>query len=99
VINIDGHYKIEGLLLAGLDQQWDDMHDHCSPASSPLEISGPGANRRVHNPLEIATGQRISEDNLGQPRPIELSVAQYLRAESIDDGSQRRGPWLDYFTG
>jgi hypothetical protein len=53
----------------------------------------------VHNPLEIATGQRISEDNLGQPRPIELSVAQYLRAESIADGSQRRGPWLDYFTG
>ena len=72
------------------------MHYHCGPAGGPLELSSPGPNRRVHNPLEIATRQRIGEDDLGQPRPI---VAQYLRAKSIDDGSKRRGPWLDYVTG
>jgi hypothetical protein len=87
MINIDGDHKIEVLLLACLDQQRDDMHDDCSGARSPLELRGPGPNRRVHNSLEIATRKRISKDNLGQSRPIESPVAEYLRSKSIDDGS------------
>ena len=87
MINVDRDHKIEVLLLARLDQQWDDMHHDCSGAGSPLELCGPGPNRWVHNSLQIATRERISEDNLGQPRPIESPVAEYLRTKSIDDGS------------
>lgn len=87
MININRDHKIEVFLLAGLDQQWDDMHHDCSGAGSPLEFCGPAPNRRVHNSLQIPTRKRISEDNLGQSRPIESPVAEYLRAKSIDDGS------------
>jgi hypothetical protein len=87
MINLDRDHKIEVLLLTGLDEQWDDMHHDRSGAGSPLELCGPGPNRRVHNSLEIATRERISEDNLGQSRPIESPVAEYLHAKSIDDGS------------
>src|SRR5687767_14803713 len=87
MINVDRDHKIEVLLLTGLDQQWDDMHDDRSGAGRTLELCGPGPNRRVHNSLEIATRERISEDNLGQSRPIESPVAEYLHAKSIDDGS------------
>jgi hypothetical protein len=74
MINLDRDHKIEVLLLTGLDEQWDDMHHDRSGAGSPLELCGPGPNRRVHNSLEIATRERISEDNLGQSRTMAASA-------------------------
>ena len=66
MISIDGDNKIEVLLLAGLDQQRNDVHHNCCIAGSALQLGGPSLNGRVHNSLQIATRQRISEDNLGQ---------------------------------
>ena len=89
MIDIDRDYQIEVFLLSGLDQQWDDMHHDSSGAGSPLELGGPGPNRRVHNSLEIPTRQRISKDNLGQPRPVESPVAEYIGTKAVDDRSER----------
>ena len=49
---------------------------------SPFELGGPGPNRRVHNSLEIATRERIGEDDLAQPRPVESPVGEHLRHQN-----------------
>jgi hypothetical protein len=55
MISVDGDNKIEVLLLAGLDQQRNDVHHNCGIAGSALQLGGPSPNGRVHNSLEIAT--------------------------------------------
>jgi hypothetical protein len=99
MISVDGHDKIEFLLLAGLDQQWNDVHHNCGSAGSAFELGGPSPNGRVHNLLEIATRQRISEDNLGKPCSVELPVLDYIRTKTVDDRGKRRSARLDYLTG
>jgi hypothetical protein len=95
MINIDCHHKIEVPLLAGLDQQGDDMnHDRGRPGS-PLELSGPRPNRRVHNPLEIATRECIGKDNLSQTRPVESSLGNDLLTKAVDDRSKCWSSRLD----
>jgi hypothetical protein len=99
MINIDCHYNIEVPLLAGLDQQGDDMDNDRHRPSSPFELGGPGPNRGVHNPLEIPTRGRIGKDNLGQTRPVESSLGNHLLTKTVDDRSKRWRARLDYLTG
>jgi hypothetical protein len=96
MINVDGHYKIEVPLLAGLDQQRDDMdHDRRRPGGA-FELGGSGSYRGVHNPLEIATRWRIGKDNLGQTRPVESPVGNYLLTKTVDYRGKRWSAGLDY---
>jgi hypothetical protein len=99
MINIDRYHKIEVALLAGLDQQRDDMHHDCIRPGSPFELGGPDPNRRVHNSLEIATRERIGKHELGQTRPVQSSLGNHLLTKTVDDRSKRWGAWLDYLTG
>ena len=99
MIGVDGDNKIEVLLLAGLDQQRNDVHNNCGIAGSALQLGGPSPNGRVHNSLQIATRQRISEDNLGKPCSVELSVLDYIHTKTLDDRGQRWGARFDHLTG
>ena len=99
MINIDCHHKIEVPLLASLDQQGDDMNHNRGRPGCPFELGGPGPNRRVHNPLEIATRERIGKDNLAQTRPIESALGNHLLTKAIDDRSKCWSARLDYLAG
>jgi hypothetical protein len=99
MVSVHGDDKIEVFVLAGLDQQRDHVHHSCRVAGSPFELGGPSPDGRMHNSLEITTCERISEDNLGEPRPVELPVSEYLRTKTVDDRGKRWGAWLDYLAG
>jgi len=71
------------------------VHHDCSVAGSPFQLCGPSPNGRVHNSLEIITRERISEDNLSEPRPIKLPVSYYLRTKAADDRGERWSARLD----
>jgi hypothetical protein len=94
MINIDSDHKIEGLLLAGLDQQGNHMDDYCRRTGGLLQLRGAGADCRMHNPLEISARHRISKNDLRKTRAIEPAVGKDLRAESLDD---RGKPWSARF--
>ena len=49
--------------------------------------------------LEITTCERIMEDNLGETRPVELPLLEYLRTKTIDDRGKRWSAWLDDLAG
>ena len=98
LINIDSYDDIEVLLVTGLDQQWDDMNHDGSRTGCPLQLGGPGTYGRVHDQLEVSARERISEDNLGKPRPIELPIAEYLWTEPPNDPGERRGARFDHLT-
>jgi len=89
MISIYGDHNIEVLVLTRLDQQWDHVHHDCRVAGSPFQLGRPSPDGRVHNSLKITTCERISEDNLGEPRPVELSVSEYLRTKTVDDRGKR----------
>ena len=99
MISIDRDNEIEVLVLAGLDQQRDHVHHDCSTAGSPLQLGGPSPNGRVHNSLQIATRERISEDNLGKPCSVQVPVFEYLHAKTVDDRGKRWSARLNYLTG
>jgi hypothetical protein len=99
IISVHGDDNIEVLMLAGLDQQWDHVHHDCRVAGSLLQLGGSSPYGRVHNSLEITARVRISEDDLGKPRPVDLSVSEYLRTKAVDDRSKRRSAWLDHLAG
>jgi len=99
MINFDCDDKIKVLVLAGLDQQWDHVHHDCCVADSPFQLGGPSPDGRVHDSLEITTREGISEDNLGEPGPVELPVTDYLGTKAVDDRGKRRSAWLDYSAG
>jgi hypothetical protein len=99
MINFDCDDKIKVLVLAGLDQQWDHVHHDCCVADSPFQLGGPSPDGRVHDSLEITTREGISEDNLGEPGPVELPVTDYLGTKAVDDRGKRRSAWLDYRAG
>ena len=98
MIGIDSDYNIEVLLLTGLDQQRDDVDHNCSGSRSTFQLGGACPYGWVHDLLEILACQRITEDDLGKPRPIELSVAYYQRAEAVNDRGKPRGTGLDNFS-
>jgi hypothetical protein len=95
MINIDGDDKVEIPLLAGLDQQGNDMDNNCSRTSSLLQFQGSRPDGRMHDLLQISARDRISKDDLGKACPIEPAVDEHLRAKSIDNGRQARSSWLD----
>jgi hypothetical protein len=97
MISIDSDHNVEVLLLTGLDQQRDDVNHDCCRTRGTFQLGGPGPYGWVHDLLEISACQRISEDDLGQPRPVELPVDDYLRAEALDDRGEPWGTRLDYF--
>jgi hypothetical protein len=99
MISIYGDHNIEVLVLASLDQQWDHVHHDCRFAGSPFQLGRPSPDGRVHNSLKITTCQRISEDNLGEPRPVEFPAFQYLCTKTVDDCGTRWSAWLDYLAG
>ena len=99
MIRVHGDHKIEFLVLAGLDQQRDHVHYDCRIASIAFELSGPSSDGRVHNSLEITTCERISEDNLREPRPVELPVFEYLCTKTVDDRGKCWSAWLDDLAG
>jgi hypothetical protein len=90
MININSNHKIEILLLARFDQQGNHMDDDCRSTSATLQLRGSGADRRMHNPLEISARRRIGKNDLRETRAVEPTVGKDLRAESLDD---RREPW------
>jgi hypothetical protein len=95
MINIDSDDKIEVLLLAGLDEQGNDMNNNCSRTSGLLQFQGSRPDCRMHNPLQISASHRISKDDLGKACSIEPAVDEHLRAESIENCRQSRSFWLD----
>jgi hypothetical protein len=96
MISIDSDDDIELLLPTGLDQQRNNVN-HGGGTRGLFQLGGPCPYRRVHDLLEISACQRIAEDDLGQPRPVELPVGDYLRAETLDDCGERWATRLDYF--
>ena len=74
MVSVHRDDKIEVLVLAGLDQQRDNVNDHRGVACSPFQLGGSGPNGRVHDSLEIPTGDRVGEDDLGKPCAVELAV-------------------------
>ena len=99
MISVHGDDNIEVLMLAGLDQQWDHVHHDCRVAGSSFQLGGPSPYGRVHNSLEITACVRISEDDLGKPRPVDLPVSKHLRTKTVDDRGKRWSAWLDYLAG
>ena len=99
MISVHGDHNIEVLVLAGLDQQRDHVHHDRRVAGSSFQLGGPSPDRRVHNSLEITSCVRISEDNLGKLRPVDLPVSEYPRTKAVDDRSKRRCARLDHFAG
>jgi hypothetical protein len=95
MINIDSDDKIKIPLLAGLDQQGNDMDNDCSGTSGLLQFQGSRPDCRVHDPLQISARDRISKDDLGKAGPIEPTVDEHLSAESIENCRQARSSWLD----
>jgi len=95
MINIDRDDNIEVLLLAGLDQQGNDMNNNCSRTSGLLQFQGSRPDCRMHNPLQISARDRVSKDDLGKACSIEPAVDEHLRAESIENRRQARSSWLD----
>ena len=88
MINIDSDDKIEVLLLAGLDEQGNDMNDNCSRTSGLLQFQGSRPDCRMHDPLQISARDRISKDDLGKACTIEPAVDEHLGAESIENCRQ-----------
>jgi hypothetical protein len=99
MIDIDGDNEIEVLLLAGLDEQGYHMDDNGRRSGSPLKLGGSGPDCRMHNSLQVATRDRIGEDDLGDARPVELPIGEYLGAESLDDCLEPGRARLDHFAG
>ena len=99
MVSVHRDDKIEVLVLAGLDQQRDNVNDHCCVACSPFQLGGSGPNGRVHDSLEIPTGDRVGEDDLGKPCPVELAVFEYLRPKTVQDRGKRRSARLYHLTG
>ena len=99
MISVHGDDNIEVVVLARLDQQWDHVHHDCRIAGSPFQLGSPSPDGRVHNSLEITTCERIMEDNLGETRPVELPLLEYLRTKTIDDRGKRWSAWLDDLAG
>jgi hypothetical protein len=99
MIGIHRDDKIEVLALASLDQQWDHVNDNCSIARSPFELGGPRSNGGVHNSLEIATRDRVREDNFGKPCPVESTVFEHPHTKTVEDRGKRRSAWFNYLTG
>ena len=95
MINIDSDDEIEIPLLAGLDQQRNDMDNYCSSPSGLLQFNGSRPDGRMHDPLQISARDRISKNDLGKACSIEPAVNEHLSAESIDNCSQARSSWLD----
>ena len=98
MISVHRNDKIEVLLLASLNQQRDNVNHHCSVAGGPFEFGGPSLNSRVHNSLEIATGDRVREHNFGKPCPVELAVSEYLHAKTVEDRGKPRSARLHDLT-
>ena len=98
MISIHNDDKIEVLALAGLDQQWDHVNHDCSSARSAFELGRPRPNGGVHNLLEIATRDRVREDNFGKPCAVELTVFEHLHTKTVEDCDERRSAWLYYLT-
>jgi hypothetical protein len=99
MINIDCHDKIEIPLLAGLDQQGNDMDNNCSRTSGLLQFQGSRPDGRMHDPLQISARDRISKDDFGKACSIEPAVDEQLGAESIENCRQARSSWLDDLPG
>jgi hypothetical protein len=99
MISIYGDHNIEVLVLARLDQQWDHVHHDCRVAGSLFQLRRPSPDGRVHNSLKITTCEGIGEDNLGEPRSVELPISEYLRTKTVDDRSKRWSASLDYLAG
>jgi hypothetical protein len=95
MINIDSDDKIEVPLLAGLDQQRNDMNNNCSRTSGLLQFQSSRPDCRMHDALQISARDRISKDDLGKACSIEPAIDEHLRAESIENCRQTRSPWLD----
>jgi hypothetical protein len=95
MINIDSDDKIEVPLLAGLDQQGNDMDNYRSSTSGLLQFQGSRPDCRMHDPLQISARDRISKDDLGKACPIEPAVDEHLSAESIENCRQARSSRLD----
>jgi len=95
MINIDSDDKIEVPLLAGLDQQRNDMNNNCSRTSGLLQFQSARPDCRMHDALQISARDRISKDDLGKACSIEPAIDEHLRAESIENCRQTRSSWLD----
>jgi hypothetical protein len=72
------------------------MNHHGGALSGSLQFGGPCAYGRMHDPLEIPTGERIGENDLSEPGPIELPVGEYLASETLDDSGERRSARLNH---
>ena len=66
MINIHCHDEIEVLLLAGLDQQGNDMDHDGVGVGGALQLSRPGAYGGMHDPFEVFAGSRVSKDDLAE---------------------------------
>ena len=63
MININRDHYVEILLLAGLDEQRDDMDYNCVGIGGELQLCRSGSYGRMNDPLEVAAGIRVGEDD------------------------------------
>ena len=75
------------------------MDHHRSGAGSPLQLRGSRPHRRVDDPLQVTTCRRVSENDVGKPRPIESPVNQDLRTEALNDRGKPGSARFDDFPG
>jgi hypothetical protein len=89
MININRDHYIEILLLAGLDEQRNDMDYNCVGIGGTLQLCRSGSYDRMNDPLEVTAGNRVGEDDGAELRPVEFPVAHYLRTEPVNDCGKR----------
>ena len=70
-LDVDHHAQVELVLLPGLHQQRDDVHDDGAGIGGGLELGGPGPDGGVHDGLQVAPGGRVGEHDASQRRTVE----------------------------
>ena len=99
MININGDHYVEISLLAGLDEQRDDMDYDGVGICVALQLSRSGSYGGMHDLLEVTTSNRVGEDDCAKSGPVERSVVQYLRTEPVENGGKARRTRLHDLAG
>ena len=95
-IDVDHDHDVESVLLPGLDQQRDDVHDHGIGGCLGLPLGRPPTYGRMHDRLQIAACRLVGEHDPSQGPAVEPPVADDVGSEAIDDGGQPRRTRLDH---
>src|SRR6478609_3796072 len=97
---LDHDDGVEGVRAAGLGEQRDVVDDDSVGRGRGLQRGVPLEDQRVHDALEALALRLVVEDDLAEPRPIQVAVGgEDVRPERLDHLREPRRPPLDDLAG